>query len=83
MHEDPHRVLGVTPGAEPAEIRRAYRALAKTVHPDVEGGDAARFAALQEAYETLLAPDVPTAPVDDGPLRFSFDVSIRLGRRRR
>lgn len=47
--------LGITQDATTAEIRRAYRALAKTAHPDA-GGDSASFRVLSDAYETLLNP---------------------------
>jgi len=59
----PWRVLGLPPGSDPAEIRRAYRRLARTVHPDlhpVASDDelrvlSARFHELTEAYRTLVA----------------------------
>ena len=82
MESDPHRVLGVTRGADAATIRRAYRKLAKTVHPDAVGGDGARFAELQNAYSTLLAREEAPPPAD-GPVRVSFSLSIRLRPRRR
>ena len=50
---DPHRVLGVARDASEAEIRRAYRALAKRHHPDGGQGSVARFLAIQAAYEAL------------------------------
>jgi len=37
MTGDPYRTLGLTPGASAAEIKRAYRALAKANHPDSAG----------------------------------------------
>src|SRR6266542_3130679 len=53
---DPHRTLGVLPGATQAEIKRAYRRMAKQYHPDSAGPKALpRFLAIQAAYETLLA----------------------------
>ncbi len=52
---DPHRTLGLTPGASQAEIKRAYRHLAKLYHPDSAGERALpRFLAIQAAYEALL-----------------------------
>jgi hypothetical protein len=52
---DPYRVLGLTAGATQAEVKRAYRALAKQFHPDSAGPAALpRFLAIQEAYESLV-----------------------------
>ena len=46
--------LGLSQGATPAEIRRAYRAHAKALHPDRQGEDStAQMVALNHAYETL------------------------------
>jgi len=50
-------VLGITQGATRDEIRRAFRARAKIVHPDAHGTDEA-FVALRAAADLLLA----TAP---------------------
>ena len=49
---DPYAVLGVKPGASPAEIKAAYRALVKRHHPDA-GGDVDRILALNAAWEVL------------------------------
>lgn len=46
------RVLGVDADASWTEIQNAYRRRAQRTHPD-QGGSAADFAQVQEAYETL------------------------------
>ena len=52
---DPYRILGLTRGASPDEIKRAYRQLAKAHHPDAAGErNVARFLAIQAAYERLI-----------------------------
>lgn len=57
---DLYIVLGVQRGASAADIKRAYRRLARRYHPDINPGDhesAARFRQILEAYETLIDPD--------------------------
>lgn len=54
---DHYEVLGVARDATAAEIKAAYRRLAKGNHPDVVGGDGAeRMAAINVAYEVLSDP---------------------------
>ena len=56
MPEDPYRTLDVSKDASDAEIKRAYRKLARQYHPDRNPGDAAaeeRFKAIQSAYESI------------------------------
>ena len=53
-------VLGVERGAPAGEIKRAYKRLARRLHPDINPGDreaAARFRQVLDAYETLMDPD--------------------------
>ncbi|HSW40893.1 MAG TPA: DnaJ domain-containing protein [Patescibacteria group bacterium] len=59
--DEPHRVLGVPRDASEAEVRRAYRALAKRHHPDGGRGSIARFLEIQAAYEALAGGDRPGA----------------------
>jgi DnaJ-class molecular chaperone len=57
---NPYDVLGVSKGADQAEIKKAFRRLAKKLHPDANKGDpkaAPRFAELNSAYEILGEED--------------------------
>lgn len=57
---DYYEVLGVDRGASEAEIKKAYRKLAKENHPDLHPGDKAaemRFKEINEAYEVLSDAD--------------------------
>lgn len=58
---DYYDLLGITPDADTAKIRKAYRELARKTHPDTSKGtqrDNQTFAELNEAYKTLIDPDL-------------------------
>ena len=59
MARDFYEVLGLSRDADQSEIQRAYRKLARTLHPDVnrDPGAEERFKELSEAYDVLSDPD--------------------------
>jgi len=57
---DLYALLGLAPGASPADIKRAYRRLSRRYHPDINPGDKAAetlYRRISEAYETLVDPE--------------------------
>ncbi|MFT5143251.1 MAG: curved DNA-binding protein [Rhodothermales bacterium] len=63
--KDYYKILGVGESSSAAEIKKAYRVLARKYHPDhnPEAKSEEQFKEVQEAYETL----------SDGPKRTKYD----------
>ena len=58
--KDPYEVLEVARDADPADIKKVYRALAKKLHPDVNPDNKAveqRFKEVSAAYDILSDPE--------------------------
>jgi len=61
FEKDFYKALGVPQSATEAEIRRAYRKLAKQHHPDTNPGSDERFKEISAAYDVLSDPEKRTA----------------------
>ncbi|PVH27291.1 DnaJ C-terminal domain-containing protein [Pararhodobacter oceanensis] len=60
MANDPYKTLGVAKDASQSEIKKAYRKLAKALHPDLNPGDSAKeaqFQAVAAAHDIIGDPD--------------------------
>jgi len=67
---DPYEVLGVSRNAGEADIKKAFRALAKKHHPDTHGGDKTaqkRFQEISAAYD-ILGDKEKRAKFDQGAI---------------
>jgi molecular chaperone DnaJ len=78
---DLYALLGLAPGATPADIKRAYRRLSRRYHPDINPGDKAAemlFQRIADAYATLVDPerrrsyDAGAPAADPGVTTFEF-----------
>jgi molecular chaperone DnaJ len=60
VDKDFYKILGVAKDASDADIKKAYRKLARQYHPDTNSGEAAaekKFKDISEAYSVLSDPD--------------------------
>jgi hypothetical protein len=90
--QEPHVVLGIDPSSTPAQIKAAWRKLARRHHPDLTGDDpeASRVATRQmaeinEAYAAMIRADYRPGrgtagrPGDAGEATFDEDGTPRRG----
>ena len=67
---DPYQALGVAKNASPAEIKKAYRKLAKQYHPDRNQNDPKakeKFSEINSAYE-IVGDEKKRAEFDRGEI---------------
>ena len=70
MADDPYSVLGVAKTASTADIAKAYRKLAKKLHPDLNPGDKAaeeKFKKVTAAYD-IVGDETKRARYDRGEI---------------
>ena len=91
MTENLYTTLGISKGATDDEVRKAYRRLAKTCHPDTNPGDKAaeeRFKSISRAYAILGESDkrkrydrgqIDADGNERGPQGFPFGASGHSG----
>lgn len=78
MSTDPYRVLGVNPSASDKDIKKAYRKLARELHPDQNPNNPqaeARFKEVSAAFDVLGNPERRALYDEFGPdgLREGFN----------
>jgi len=84
--KDPYAILGVSRDADESAIRKAYRKLARELHPDVNPDNPAaedRFKAVSEAYSVLSDPEKRKAYDEFGEVSFQSGFDAAEARRAR
>jgi DnaJ-class molecular chaperone len=73
---DPYATLGLAFGATPEECKAAFRALAKTCHPDLHPNDPkaeSRFKEINAAYDAITNPQPEAQQPQGNPWHFNFN----------
>ena len=81
VEKDYYAVLGVSKDASTADIKKAYRKLARELHPDKNPGDTAaeqRFKEVSEAYD-VLSDDKRRKEYDEARALFANGGGPRFG----
>ncbi|XP_060516867.1 translocation protein SEC63 homolog [Cylas formicarius] len=77
---DPYEILRISPGSSQAEIKKAYRELAKILHPDKDTGDEKEFMKLSKAHQALTDEESrrnwEKYGNPDGPGAMSFGIAL-------
>ncbi|KAF5278898.1 hypothetical protein FQA39_LY18324 [Lamprigera yunnana] len=77
---DPFEILGISPSASQAEIKKAYRKLSVILHPDKETGNEKEFMKLSKAYQALTDEEArknwEKYGNPDGPGAMSFGIAL-------
>ena len=79
--KDPYKILGVGRGTSAAEIKRAYRQLAKKLHPDLNPGNKAiehKFKEVSQAHG-ILGDKAKRKRFDNGEIDASGQNTARQG----
>ena len=78
---DPFTILGLDREASDKEIRKQYRELSKTMHPD-KGGDEEKFKELTKAYKALTDEEAKKNWAEfgnpDGPGVLQFGIALPM-----
>src|SRR6202161_525842 len=83
LEKDYYKALGVAKTAKPAEIKTAYRKLARKYHPDSNQGDAKaeeRFKEISEAH-SVLSDEKRRKEYDDARSMFGGGFRVPTGTR--